>query len=339
MPQLLIHSLIEFQEIILGALELADARHIVEVGSESGSFSERLVDWAGPRGGRVTTIDPLPDDRVRAMAARHGDTHRLVLERTPAALDGVAAADAYVLDGDHNYYVVANELRAIHRTAAQAGSAPLLFMHDVAWPWARRDLYYDPSFLPQGEVHEHTYDHGVDLDAGLVRGGFRSNGAYAISLHEGGPRNGVLTAIEDFCGEHPEYELFVVPAVFGLGVLFPKHHPKRDALVEHLRPYHQNPLLRRLEENRLRNYLRVIALQDWSASLEARQMAEARRAEEALEERDRLRLETERLAEENSVLKRELADLRDELSGERGQWYSKLGSKVDSTVRCAVKRK
>jgi len=148
----------------------------------------------------------------------------------------------------------------------------------------------------------------------------------------------VLTAVDDFRLEHPEYELFIVPAVFGLGVMFPSSHPARDALVQLLRPLHQNSLLRRLEENRLRNYLRVIALQD-TASLEGRQIADTRRADEALEERDRLRLEHERLAEENSVLRRELAELRDELLGMRGQWYSKLGAKVDSTVRRAVKRK
>jgi hypothetical protein len=61
---------------------------------------------------------------------------------------------------------------------------------------------------------------------------------------------------------NPGYELIVVPAVFGLGILIPTNHPQHDALHAIFAPYDRNPLLERLENNRLRNYLRVIELQD-----------------------------------------------------------------------------
>ena len=71
--------------------------------------------------------------------------------------------DMYLIDGDHNYYTVSNELRLIH---GKASNHPVLLFNDVAGTWARKDLYYDPSFIDEQ---------------------FRN-----------GPTQGVLTAIEHF---------------------------------------------------------------------------------------------------------------------------------------------
>jgi hypothetical protein len=96
-------------------------------------------------------------------------------------------------------------------------------------------------------------------------------GHFAWALHEGGPRNGVLTAIEDFVSELHEagrtLAFAELPAVFGLGVLFDQDAPWSEALGQHLLPYHANPLLRALEETRLASYLRVLDLQDGLAPL------------------------------------------------------------------------
>ena len=53
-----------------------------------------------------------------------------------------------------------------------------------------------------------------------------------------------------------------VPAVFGLGILFDADAPWAAQLAQHVAPFHNNPLLASLEENRLRNYLKVIEMQD-----------------------------------------------------------------------------
>ena len=58
--------------------------------------------------------------------------------------------DAALIDGDHNWYTVYNELRMLARPPGQAGAPlPLLIMHDVGWPYGRRDLYYDPERIPE----------------------------------------------------------------------------------------------------------------------------------------------------------------------------------------------
>jgi hypothetical protein len=50
--------------------------------------------------------------------------------------------------------------------------------------------------------------------------------------------------------------------VFGLGVLFDAAAPWAEAVAEAVMPYHDNPLLEKMETNRLRNYLTVLDWQD-----------------------------------------------------------------------------
>jgi len=72
-----------------------------------------------------------------------------------------------------------------------------------------------------------------------------------------------LTAIEDFVSDKEGLLMWgFVPAVFGLGVLFERSAPWAQRLAAYLEPYHMNPLLERLERNRIDCYLSVIAWQD-----------------------------------------------------------------------------
>jgi hypothetical protein len=93
--------------------------------------------------------------------------------------------------------------------------------------------------------------------SGVVEGGFSGAGEFAYALAEGGPRNGVLTAVEDFLAAHPNLSFVRVPCVFGLGVLSDAGAPYADELASRLAWCDENPLLARLEENRLALYLRI----------------------------------------------------------------------------------
>jgi hypothetical protein len=68
---------------------------------------------------------------------------------------------------------------------------------------------------------------------------------------EGGDGNGVLTAIEDFLSRHEDLRLAIVPAFFGLGVLWDRRTDYADRLQTLLAPYDRNPMLARLEANRV----------------------------------------------------------------------------------------
>jgi hypothetical protein len=71
------------------------------------------------------------------------------------------------------------------------------------------------------------------------------------AAREGGPRNGVLTAVEDFVADREGLRLAVIPAFFGLGVVWHEHAPYADAVAERLEFWDGNPLLERLEANRV----------------------------------------------------------------------------------------
>ena len=52
-----------------------------------------------------------------------------------------------ILDGDHNYYTVSEELRLIAERARAARSR-CCCCHDVGWPHGRRDDYFAPELIP-----------------------------------------------------------------------------------------------------------------------------------------------------------------------------------------------
>lgn len=264
---LLLHSLTELSEIILPCLEIAGARSVVEVGAEEGAFTRQLVGWAEEHDGTVYCVEPAPTPVLREMCEA---SHAVVLveQLSPRALEELDRADVYVVDGDHNHYTVSRELAAIEAKSAGEGLDALVVLQDIGWPWGRRDLYYAPDSLPGDAVHPYTYDQGVTIDSpGVSDGGFRGEGEFALALEEGGPANGVLTAVENFLERREELVLARIASVFGLGVLYPASAPYGEAIAAFLSPYDGSPLLQRLEENRLRLYLKVLDLQDVNGAL------------------------------------------------------------------------
>lgn len=267
MSNLLIHSMSEFADLILGALGQAGARNIVEIGAEYGGMSQLLADFATVAGGHLTSIDPAPQPAFVTWAAGAPSvTH--IAAPSLSVIDDLREVDAWVIDGDHNYYTVYHELHAAARVCARDGKPLLVFLHDVGWPTGRRDMYYAPERIPPAYRHAHEFGAGAMLDqVELVPGqGFRGEQAWAMANRSGGPRNGVLTAVEDFItaarGEDRPLAYAHIPAVFGLGVLFDMDAAWSPDVAMLLAPFHDNSLLASLELNRLRNYLKVIEWQD-----------------------------------------------------------------------------
>lgn len=260
---LLIHSLSELSSIILPVLEIAGSRTVIEIGSETGGMTEHLAEFVKQKGGWMTSIDPAPSDRVVQMlsSSPYGSLNRDISVR---ALPNCPPADAYVVDGDHNYFTVAQELFLIEAIQASENKPFLALLHDVGWPCAYRDLYYNPSLIPAEWRQPFTWDRGLTLDSpATIVGGFRGCGVWACALHEGGERNGVAKAAEDFVRSRGDkLRMAVIPAVFGLGIMYDTAAPWAEALQAFLVPYDRNPLLAKLERNRLANYLRVIQYQD-----------------------------------------------------------------------------
>jgi hypothetical protein len=242
------HSMAHHAELMLPCLEATGARLVVEIGAFAGELTRMLADWAAGSGARVLAIDPSPEAQLIALEQER-DEVELIRETSVAALRQIPAPDVVIVDGDHNYHVVSEELRLIAERAAGA-ELPLLLFHDVAWPHARRDDYFDPEGIPAERRHPLAGSSG-----GLFPGdpGLRADGLpYPRSAaHEGGPENGVLTAAEDFVARHDGLRLAVVPAFFGFGAVWHRDASWSGTIAELLAPWDGNPLLRRLEENRV----------------------------------------------------------------------------------------
>jgi hypothetical protein len=248
-----LYSLACFREFLLEALDRAGARRIVEIGAEYGEFTQELCDHARRTGGQLITIDPAPQPHALEFFKRHRDDphFRFLKQASLEALTTLADIDAYIIDGDHNYHTVREELEAISARHRNDGRPLLVFEHDVAWPWGRRDLYYAPDRIPEVARRPYSYEGGVGFDQpGLVPGGWGDGAGFAIALEDGGPRNGVRTAIEDFMEGHPELCFEVIPAIFGLGIIYSREASWAPAIAELLRPLADNPLLERMERNR-----------------------------------------------------------------------------------------
>ncbi len=241
------HSLIHHSELLLPCLDIAGARSVAEVGAYAGDLTGVLVDWAAKSGARVWAVDPSPQDELVRLD-REREELELVRETSLEALPRIPLADAVVIDGDHNWYTVSEELRLIAERAGD-GDLPLLLFHDVSWPHARRDDYFNADLIP--EEYRQPIAEGGGLFpgvAGVRPGGLPYRGAAA---QEGGPRNGVLTAVEDFVNARDDLELAVVPVFFGLGVVWPRGAPYAAELASHLEAWNRNELLERLEANRV----------------------------------------------------------------------------------------
>lgn len=255
----LIYSLSEHRELIFECLAVVSPKRVLEIGSEAGGMSREMVAWAEAHHARFVTVEPYPIAEMRALDAS-SDSFTLVEGRSPEALADLEPADVYLVDGDHNHWTVLRELHALYAD----GRTPVAVLHDVGWPCARRDQYYAVDALPEEAVHPHSFTRGrVPGRAELVQdGGFGGAGAFAVALEEGGPLNGVRTAVEDFLASREGLEYVHVPAVFGLGIVFASDAPYAGALRSLLAPFHENPLLERIERNRVELYARLLEFQD-----------------------------------------------------------------------------
>jgi hypothetical protein len=241
-------SMAQHEELMLPCLDASGAVSVAEVGAFAGDLTRLLLDWASRTDARVLAIDPAPQDGLVQLDREH-EALKLVRETSLEALKRIELPDAVVIDGDHNHYTVTEELHLIGERVG-AGAWPLLLFHDVAWPHARRDDYFDPRQIPAEARHE-ILPEGDGLfpgDPGSRPGGLPYPKSAA---REGGPGNGVLTAVEDFAAEHPELRLAVVSAFFGLGVLWERAAPYAAEVERIVAAWDRNSYLERLEANRV----------------------------------------------------------------------------------------
>lgn len=195
---------------------------VLEIGVESGVHTRMLLAVLDQVDGHLTSIDPQIGFLLK-LRLRRSRRVRLVQAPSLDALPRLGAEgarfDCAIIDGDHNWYTVFHELEALSPMMNPRG---VILLHDVEWPYGRRDMYYAPERIPPEARHPHARRPIVEGARELApEGSPGKNGNLNNALLEGGPRNGVLTAVEDFVAAHPEYRwsLRLVPSFDGLGIL------------------------------------------------------------------------------------------------------------------------
>ncbi len=239
------YSLGNFYEVWAACFDAVGARSVIEVGAERGRLTQELLRWAAPSGARVTAIEPEPISDLLELLDEYPDLE-IVQETSLDALAHLPIADVVILDGDHNYHTLSGELRLI---VERSERMPLVVFHDVCWPLARRDQYAAPDRIPP--EHRHPYGEDIKLVPGNPGTAERGLPFEWGALEEGGPRNGVMTAIEDFLAERDGLRLAVIPIFFGCGLMWPEGAPWSDAVAEIVEPWDRNPILERVEKARV----------------------------------------------------------------------------------------
>lgn len=239
---------------------LENISKIVEIGAENGYNTSALLDYAVRRHILLDTVDPsLPENAKQLLQSPQFRFHQTV------SGEYLAGNDRYhviFMDGDHNYETVLTDLETIDRKRKQ-NCIKVIFLHDVCWPWAYRDIYYGPERIKA----PHPYDYNIRVspyeeersEQGL------SSGNYATALAEGGENNGVLCAVENFLKTTgPRWRFKSFPVLYGIGVLYYVENFSLKELNAFEMELHQQlssrELMSVLELNRIENLCRIEAL-------------------------------------------------------------------------------
>jgi len=131
-----------FATVIEPLLAGLGSRTFAEVGAGHGRVTARILRAATRGDITIHAIEPYPtpellrlareDPRVEVHAARGAD-----------ALGAIGAVDLVLLDGDPNWSTTHAELAVVAARSREAGRpTPVIVVHNVHWPFGRRDGYH-----------------------------------------------------------------------------------------------------------------------------------------------------------------------------------------------------
>jgi hypothetical protein len=194
-------------------------RIIVVVGGEDGALAARLIETTAAWEGVIHIADPAPACDIPALRLRGLD--RVVVHEASGqdVLELLAVPDFLLLDLNPNWYTVQSVLSAVAQKCSQtARRFPMTLLANTAWPYARRDGYRSLVGIPEAfrQAHERA---GLRPGQAALCASF---GLFTDKTHateEFGPRNGVLTALEDFAAQ-TEYAFSYVTLPMLSGITF-----------------------------------------------------------------------------------------------------------------------
>jgi GT2 family glycosyltransferase len=290
-----------FKLLINPLLEALAPRTIVEIGVEVGAVSAPLLRWAQANGAVLHAIDPDPALSVERLEAQFGEQLRFHRRKSLEVLEGIADVDLALIDGDHNWYTVINELRALERRAIENGrEPPVMLLHDVGWPYGRRDLYYDPAAIPEAQRQPHARG---GVKPGRAELGPGLNDHLENAVLEGTAANGVMSAVEDFTAESQRpWRTWSIPGLSGMAILasaptLTAHPALRELLESTDRPLFLRAQCEAIEQARIEAELKRANIQRRLAETQLKQVLRSEDPREQVAMQRRVRELTERVQE------------------------------------------
>jgi len=313
-----------WETVIEPLLEVVHPESIVEIGSEYGKNTKNILKYCQKTGAVLYTIDPSPKFDVEEWKEEYGNYFIFYRSLSLNALPLIPDIDVVLIDGDHNWYTVYHELKLLEKQAIQKQkNFPLVMLHDVGWPYARRDLYYNPENIPLAYLKPYK-KMGLHPDTPelVENGGINSH--LCNSIYENNLQCGVLTAVEDFMEDTSfSLDIFKLPAFHGFGILYPaelKQNTSFKNLVDGFSSSgHLIKLVEQLEESRNRLQVESQELKNNVKSKEEHYQEKVKKIEEELETNKRS------LKEIESGYKKEISNYEKEVE--------KLKQEVDNKER------
>jgi hypothetical protein len=230
-----------WRRIILPVYQAARAKTVLEIGAEYGTSTNVLLNYVKSQGGHLHCIDPYPAFEAREFAEQNRDHLTFHEDLSLNVIRRIPRVDVAMVDGDHNWYTVYNELKQLEEVHGDNPlDQPVIFAHDLGWPYGRRDLYYNPDNIP-AEFRQPYANKGILPNKSELIDGGGMNCTLHNAIHEGGPRNGVLTGVEDYLAESRlDWHFLHLPLYYGLGILITRQrlqaNPELKALIERFTP-------------------------------------------------------------------------------------------------------
>lgn len=120
--------------------------------------------------------------------------------------------DAIFLNDDPNWYTVFKELNIIKESNNEF---PLVFICHNIFPHKRRDSYVNPKRIPKDFLNDYSKDLMIHDEVVI-------HDEFFHAIEENTPKNGVLTAIEDFLNQNSSIGLADIKFFNGITILYHK---------------------------------------------------------------------------------------------------------------------
>lgn len=212
-----------FEDIIKPFIIENKYRKICEIGAGKGANTDKLLTLSSIE---LHVIDPCIDRDLFDMYKNRPNI-KILKGLSLQVLSCLSEKfDCVLIDGDHNWYTVFHELKTVEeRNLLRHGGT--IFLHDVDWPYGRRDMYFSPEAIPEEFRHPYA-KRGMIYNQSELSENSKIGNRFNNALMEGGMRNGVLTAVEDFLKKYRNaYLFFMLRKKAGLGVLIKKDSRRR----------------------------------------------------------------------------------------------------------------